>query len=56
MHYRSDGIDGITADEQVAIGMLRDYSITFAEAADGFELTRFDGQKILISNGDVNEI
>ncbi len=31
--------------------MLRDYSITFAEAADGFELSPFDGLRILISEG-----
>ncbi|MEO1369408.1 MAG: vanadium-dependent haloperoxidase, partial [Acidobacteriota bacterium] len=56
VHYRSDGVDGLTGGEQVAIGMLQDYSITFAEMADGFELTRFDGQKILIQNGAVTEI
>jgi len=56
VHYRTDGIDGITAGEQVAIGLLRDYSLTFREEADGFELTRFDGQKILIDRGEVTEI
>lgn len=56
VHYRSDGIDGITAGEQVAIAMLQDYSIAFSEAADGFELTRFDGQRILIANGQVQEL
>ncbi|MEM7586526.1 MAG: vanadium-dependent haloperoxidase [Acidobacteriota bacterium] len=56
VHYRTDGIDGVDAGEQVAIGMLRDYSTVFAETADGFELTRFDGQRILISNGDVIEL
>ena len=56
VHYRTDGVDGVVAGEQVAIGMLRDYSITFAEAADGFELTRFDGQRLLISQGEVLEI
>ncbi|MEM8995482.1 MAG: vanadium-dependent haloperoxidase [Acidobacteriota bacterium] len=56
VHYRSDGVDGLTGGEQVAIGMLQDYSITFAEMADGFELTRFDGQKILIQDGAVTEI
>ncbi|MEM1179350.1 MAG: vanadium-dependent haloperoxidase [Acidobacteriota bacterium] len=56
VHYRSDGVDGLTGGEQVAIGMLQDYSIAFAEMADGFELTRFDGQKILIQDGSVSEI
>lgn len=56
VHYRTDGVDGLTAGEQVAIGMLRDYSITFIEVTDGFELTRFDGQRILIQRGEVLEI
>ena len=56
VHYRTDGIDGVAAGEQVAIDMLRDYSTVFAEAADGFELTRFDGQTILITDGDVVEL
>lgn len=56
VHYRTDGIDGISAGEQVAIDMLRDYSIAFAEAADGFELTRFDGQRILIADGQIQNL
>jgi membrane-associated phospholipid phosphatase len=56
VHYRTDGIDGILGGEQVAIGMLRDYSTAFTEMADGFELTRFDGQRILISDGEVIEL
>ncbi len=56
VHYRTDGVDGVVAGEQVAIGMLQDYSITFAEDADGFELTRFDGQRILIRRGKIIEL
>ncbi len=56
VHYRTDGVDGVVAGEQVAIDMLRDYSTTFVEVADGFELTRFDGQRILISKGDIIEL
>ncbi len=56
VHYRTDGIDGISSGEQVAIDMLRDYSIAYAENADGFELTRFDGQRILISGGEVTNL
>ena len=56
VHYRTDGIEGIAAGEQVAIGLLRDYSIAFAERTDGFELTRFDGRRILIHRGEVLEI
>ncbi|MEM9291107.1 MAG: vanadium-dependent haloperoxidase [Acidobacteriota bacterium] len=53
VHYRTDGVDGLTVGEQVAIDLLRDYSQVFSEAADGYELTRFNGDRILISNGDV---
>ncbi|MEM6796210.1 MAG: vanadium-dependent haloperoxidase [Acidobacteriota bacterium] len=56
VHYRSDGVDGIICGEQVAISMLQDYSIAFTEVADGFELTRFDGQRILISQGEVSAL
>lgn len=56
VHYRSDGVDGLDVGEQVAIGILQDYSIVFAETADGFELTRFNGQKILIRKGKVVEL
>ena len=56
VHYRTDGVDGVIVGEQVAIDMLRDYSLAFAEEADGFELTRFDGQQILIRRGKVFEI
>jgi len=56
VHYRTDGIDGVSAGEQVAIGILRDYSRTYNEDFGGFELTRFDGQKIRIEDGDVDEI
>ncbi|MEM9557941.1 MAG: vanadium-dependent haloperoxidase [Acidobacteriota bacterium] len=56
VHYRTDGVDGITAGEQVAIEMLADYSTAFAETADGYELTRFDGQRILISHGVVTTL
>ena len=56
VHYRSDGVDGITAGEQVAIGVLRDYSRTYNETYDGFTLTRFDGQEIHILDGEVEEL
>ena len=53
VHYRSDGIDGITGGEQQAIGMLQDYSTTYNEHFDGFTFTRFDGTTITIRNGRV---
>ena len=56
VHYRSDGIDGLLVGEMQAIGLLRDYSITFNEDFDGFVLTRFDGQRIRIRNGKVKNL
>ncbi|MEM6457327.1 MAG: twin-arginine translocation signal domain-containing protein, partial [Acidobacteriota bacterium] len=39
VHYRTDGVDGLDIGEQVAIGMLRDYSTVYTENAEGFRLT-----------------
>jgi hypothetical protein len=52
VHYRSDN-RGLRVGEAQAIGMLRDYSLTYGEAFDGFTLTRFDGTRIRIVDGDV---
>ena len=54
VHYRSDGIQGMRVGEAVAISVLKDYSRTYQERFDGFVLTRFDGQKIKIVNGQVS--
>ncbi|OFX05566.1 MAG: hypothetical protein A3E78_12385 [Alphaproteobacteria bacterium RIFCSPHIGHO2_12_FULL_63_12] len=51
VHYRSEGIEGINCGEIQAIGLLKDYSRTYNESFAGFTLTRFNGQKIRISNG-----
>lgn len=56
VHYRSDGEQGMIAGEQQAIAMLRDYSITYFNEFYGFDLTKFNGQKIRIKNGKVIEI
>ena len=53
VHYRSDGIQGIFVGEDQAIGILSDYSRTYNESFDGFMLTKFDGEKIKISNGEI---
>lgn len=53
VHYRSDGVDGLLVGEQQAINMLRDYTITYNEVFDGFTLTKFDGSRIRIANGEV---
>ncbi len=53
VHYRSDGVDGLAVGEQQAIGMLQDYSLTYNEDFDGFNLIKFDGQSINIRNGRI---
>ena len=53
VHYRSDGVDGLLVGEQQAIGMLADYTRTYKELFDGYQLTKFDGSKISIANGEV---
>lgn len=52
MHWRSDG-RGNFIGENVAITLLCDYSRTYNDAFDGFQLTRFNGQKIRIVNGNI---
>ncbi|WP_427452553.1 vanadium-dependent haloperoxidase [Litorimonas sp. WD9-15] len=53
VHFRSDGVDGLAVGEQQAIGLLRDYSLTYRERFAGFTLTKFDGSRITIENGVV---
>ena len=53
VHYRSDGTDGLLVGEQQALGMLRDYSLTYRETFDGFTLTKFDGTQVRITNGTI---
>jgi hypothetical protein len=52
IHYRSDS-NGIALGEAVAIGILQDYSLTYNEVFAGFALTKVDGQRIRIANGNV---
>lgn len=51
VHYRSDSIAGLLAGEAQAISILSDYSRTFNERFDGFELTTFTGLRLQIRNG-----
>ena len=48
VHYRSDGAYGLLLGEAVAIGILRDYRLTYNEEFEGFSLTTFDGTTIKI--------
>ena len=56
VHYRSDGVDGLDVGEQQALGLLADYSRTYNEDFDGFELTKFNGQRVRIKNGALSLI
>ena len=56
VHYRSDGEQGMLGGEQQAIGLLRDYSLTYATEFDGFYFTKFDGTPVRIANGKVYEM
>lgn len=53
VHYRSDGIEGMLLGEQVGISLLRDYSLSYPEAFDGFLLRKFDGSRVRIQAGRV---
>jgi membrane-associated phospholipid phosphatase len=52
VHYRSDGIEGLMVGEQVATGILKDYSHTYNEEFEGFQFTRFDGTPVRIVAGE----
>ena len=56
VHYRTDGELGMLAGEQQAIGLLKDYSLSYSSQFDGFRLTRFDGTTVQIVNGKVNAV
>jgi hypothetical protein len=51
VHYPSDGVEGLRAGEQQAIGVPCEYSRTCNERFDGFDLTRFGGRNVEIANG-----
>jgi len=55
VHYRSDSVQGLLLGEQHAIALLADNSRTYRERFEGFVLTRFDGKRVRISNGEVQE-
>ena len=55
MHFRSDSAEGLKLGEAVGIGLLADYSRTYGERFDGFVLTRFDGTRLRVSNGSIEQ-
>lgn len=48
VHWRSDGIEGLTLGEAVAMKVLAQLRTTYPEHFDGFRFTRFDGKAITI--------
>ncbi len=55
MHWRSDGVGNLIG-EAVGIATLADYTRTYNERFNGFNLTKLDGTKILIKNGKVSRV
>jgi hypothetical protein len=53
VHWRSDYTESLPLGEAVAIAMLQEMSLGFNEDDAFFELTRFDGQRIRIFDGQV---
>lgn len=48
VHWRADNIEGIRQGEELAIRILREEKVTYAEDFDGFTLTKFDGETITV--------
>ncbi len=48
VHWRSDGVESLLLGEQVAISVLRDYKLTYNELFEGWNLTTFSGQQIIV--------
>ena len=48
VHWRSDGYDSLRLGEELAISILRDQRIIYAEEFNGFTFTKFDGTTITI--------
>jgi len=56
VHWRSDYTESLPLGEKIAIGLLQEMSLTFNEDDAFFQLTRFDGTTIRISNGCVEPV
>ncbi|MEM9705965.1 MAG: vanadium-dependent haloperoxidase [Pseudomonadota bacterium] len=48
MHYRSDGL-GNFIGEEVGLSILRDYAATYNQEFSGFTVTRFNGDRVMVS-------
>jgi len=56
VHYRSDSVRGLFVGEQQALWLLRDYSRTYNERFDGFVVRKFNGDKVKITNGELEPL
>jgi hypothetical protein len=48
VHYRQDGEQGLRLGEQVGIALLREFRASYPEPFDGFTLTSFDGNTVVV--------
>jgi hypothetical protein len=53
VHWRTDYCESLLLGERVAIGFLRELSLTFNEDDAFFQFTRFDGTRVRIFDGCV---
>ena len=48
VHWRTDAVAGLRLGEEVALGILADLRQTYAEEFGGYELTTFDGRRVVV--------
>ena len=59
VHWRTDYAESVKLGEEVAIGILQEQSMTYNEDLRGeafFTLTKFDGKKVKIEDGQVKPV
>lgn len=53
VHWRADGDDGLVVGESMALSMLQDHLRSVVEDGAAFTLTRFDGQRVMVTADDI---
>ena len=48
VHWRSDYVESLKLGEQIAISVLRDQRMTYAQDFEGYTFTQFDGTRITV--------
>jgi hypothetical protein len=56
VHWRSDYTESLPFGEAIAVGLLQEMSPGFNEDDAFLELTKFDGQKIRVFDGQVEPV